>query len=124
MSSVLWLVIFIYEENSTDYYHNPLDSQSIIKNKNNEIDGIFGGILKKLLVATDLINFLTSENDVLPFHSLESFVEDGTYQLIPSRGTAFFDKFANSKDPVAEKISKLMLTDEKLSVTKTFKKVR
>ncbi|KAL2749301.1 hypothetical protein V1477_002241 [Vespula maculifrons] len=24
MSSVLWLVIFIYEENSTDYYHNPL----------------------------------------------------------------------------------------------------
>nr|XP_050865887.1 glutamate receptor 3-like isoform X2 [Vespula vulgaris] len=64
-----------------------------------------------------LISFLTSENHVLPFHSLETFVEDGTYHLIPTHGTAFFDKFANSKDPVAEKVLKLTLTNEKLPIT-------
>nr|XP_050865889.1 glutamate receptor ionotropic, kainate 5-like isoform X4 [Vespula vulgaris] len=73
-----------------------------------------------------LISFLTSENHVLPFHSLETFVEDGTYHLIPTHGTAFFDKFANSKDPFAEKVMKLMLKEENLPITEfeAFERVR
>ncbi|KAF7382217.1 hypothetical protein HZH66_013649 [Vespula vulgaris] len=61
-----------------------------------------------------LISILTSVNHVLPFHSLEDFVADGTYQLIIARGTAYFDKFANSKDPFAQKLMKLIPKDEEL----------
>lgn len=43
-----------------------------------------------------LISSLTSVIDILPFHSLESFVEDGTYQFSVYRGTAYYDKFAVS----------------------------
>ncbi|KAL2713241.1 LOW QUALITY PROTEIN: glutamate receptor 3-like isoform X3 [Vespula squamosa] len=72
-----------------------------------------------------LISFLTSVNYVLPFNSLESFVADGTYQLAPTRGTAYSDKFTNSNDPVAEKILKLMLKGEELPITETegFKRI-
>ncbi|KAF7382270.1 hypothetical protein HZH66_013702 [Vespula vulgaris] len=64
-----------------------------------------------------LISFLTSINHVLPFNSLEGFVADGTYQLVVARGTAYYDKFANSKDPFAEKVMKLMLKEENLPIT-------
>ncbi|KAL2713229.1 LOW QUALITY PROTEIN: glutamate receptor 1-like isoform X1 [Vespula squamosa] len=64
-----------------------------------------------------LISFLTSVIHVLPFHSLESFVEDGTYQFAVFRGTAYYDKFANSEDPFAKKVMKLMLEEEKLPLT-------
>ncbi|XP_043682408.1 glutamate receptor 1-like isoform X1 [Vespula pensylvanica] len=64
-----------------------------------------------------LISFLTSIIHILPFHSLESFVEDGTYQFAVFRGTAYYDKFANSEDPLAKKVMKLMLEEEKLPST-------
>ncbi|KAF7382235.1 hypothetical protein HZH66_013667 [Vespula vulgaris] len=64
-----------------------------------------------------LISFLTSIIHILPFHSLESFVEDGTYQFAVFRGTAYYDKFANSVDPLAKKVMKLMLKEEKLPST-------
>ncbi|XP_046828262.1 glutamate receptor ionotropic, kainate 5-like [Vespa crabro] len=47
----------------------------------------------------------------------KSFVADGTYQLAATRGSAYYDKFANSKDPLAEKVMKLMLNVEKLPIT-------
>lgn len=43
-----------------------------------------------------LISYLTSGIRKLPFRSLESFVEDGTYKLSVSRGTAEYDQFAVS----------------------------
>ncbi|KAF7382219.1 hypothetical protein HZH66_013651 [Vespula vulgaris] len=67
--------------------------------------------------SAGLISFLTSTIHILPFHSLESFVQDGNYQLVVVRGTAFYDKFANSRDPLGKKIMKLMLEEEKLPVT-------
>ncbi|KAL2713243.1 hypothetical protein V1478_016941 [Vespula squamosa] len=72
-----------------------------------------------------LISFLTSINYVLPFDSLESFVADGSYQLAVARGSAYYDRFANSKDPFAEKVMKLMLKEEKLPITEfeTFERV-
>ncbi|XP_043682406.1 glutamate receptor ionotropic, delta-1-like isoform X3 [Vespula pensylvanica] len=72
-----------------------------------------------------LISFLTSVNYVLPFDSLEGFVADGTYQLAIPRGTAYYDRFANSKHPFARKIMKLMLKDEELPISEYegFKKI-
>nr|KAF7398294.1 hypothetical protein H0235_016302 [Vespula pensylvanica] len=64
-----------------------------------------------------LISFLTSVIHVLPFDSLESFVADGTYQLAVVRGSAYYDKFVNSKDPLAKKVMKLMLEEDKLPRT-------
>ncbi|KAF7382232.1 hypothetical protein HZH66_013664 [Vespula vulgaris] len=64
-----------------------------------------------------LISFLTTISHVLPFDSLESFVQDGTYQLAVFRGTAYYDKFANSQDLLAKKLMKLMLEENKLPST-------
>ncbi|KAL2713236.1 glutamate receptor 1-like isoform X1 [Vespula squamosa] len=64
-----------------------------------------------------LISFLTTASHALPFHSLESFVEDGTYQFSVFRGTAYYDKFANSEDPLAKKLMKLMPEEDKLPMT-------
>ncbi|KAF7382215.1 hypothetical protein HZH66_013647 [Vespula vulgaris] len=72
-----------------------------------------------------LISFLTSVNHVFPFDSLEGFAADGTYQLAVVHGTAYYDKFANSGDPLAKEVMKLMLEEEKLPRTETegFKRV-
>ncbi|XP_035742760.1 glutamate receptor ionotropic, delta-2-like [Vespa mandarinia] len=64
-----------------------------------------------------LISFLTTTIRVLPFHSLESLVQDGTYKLAVVRGTAYYDKFANSEDLLAKKLMKLMLEDKELPLT-------
>ncbi|XP_046828254.1 probable glutamate receptor [Vespa crabro] len=64
-----------------------------------------------------LISFLTTVSHILPFDSLESFVQDGTYQLSVFRGTAYYDKFANSEAPLAKKLMKLMLKEDKLPLT-------
>ncbi|KAL2712483.1 hypothetical protein V1478_018006 [Vespula squamosa] len=64
-----------------------------------------------------LISFLTSVIPTLPFHSLEDFVEDGTYQFLVPRGTADYDLFSNSADPLAKKLMKLMPEKEKLPIT-------
>ncbi|XP_043682439.1 glutamate receptor ionotropic, delta-2-like [Vespula pensylvanica] len=64
--------------------------------------------------SATLISILTSVINVLPFHSFRSFVADGTYQLAVPRGTFYYDKFADSKDPLAEKVMKLMLEVEEL----------
>nr|XP_050865919.1 uncharacterized protein LOC127071083 [Vespula vulgaris] len=64
-----------------------------------------------------LISFLTTVSHILPFNSLEGFVQDGTYQLAVFRGTAHYDKFANSEDPLAKKLMKLMLEEDKLPLT-------
>ncbi|XP_043682441.1 glutamate receptor ionotropic, delta-1-like [Vespula pensylvanica] len=64
-----------------------------------------------------LISFLTSVIHVLPFDSFERFVTDGTYQLAVVRGSAFYDKFANSGDPFAKEVMKLMLEDKNLPDT-------
>ncbi|KAF7383171.1 hypothetical protein HZH68_015020 [Vespula germanica] len=73
-----------------------------------------------------LISFLTSVNHILPFDSLEDFVAVGTHQLVVTRGTAYYDKFAISKDPFAEKVMKLMLKEENLPITEfeAFERVR
>ncbi|XP_047350396.1 glutamate receptor 1-like [Vespa velutina] len=64
-----------------------------------------------------LISFLTSAIPVLPFHSLESLVEDGTYQFAVLRGTADYDIVANARDPLAKKLMKLMPEEKKLPLT-------
>ncbi|XP_046821639.1 glutamate receptor ionotropic, delta-2-like isoform X2 [Vespa crabro] len=64
-----------------------------------------------------LISFLTSVIHVLPFRSLENFVEDDSYQFIVIRGTADYDIFANSADPLAKTLMKLMPEEEKLPIT-------
>ncbi|XP_047349712.1 glutamate receptor ionotropic, kainate glr-3-like [Vespa velutina] len=64
-----------------------------------------------------LISFLTSVIHVLPFRSLENFVEDESYQFIVIRGTADYDIFANSADPLAKTLMKLMPEEEKLPIT-------
>ncbi|KAL2713237.1 glutamate receptor 1-like [Vespula squamosa] len=64
-----------------------------------------------------LISFLTSTIHILPFHSLESFVQDGTYHLVVVRGSAYYDRFAKSRDPLGKKLMKLMLEHEKLPLT-------
>nr|XP_050852359.1 glutamate receptor 1-like isoform X1 [Vespula vulgaris] len=64
-----------------------------------------------------LISFLTSVMQTLPFHSLEGFVEDGTYQFAVLRGTADYDIVANAKDPLAKKLMELMPEEKKLPIT-------
>ncbi|KAF7382213.1 hypothetical protein HZH66_013645 [Vespula vulgaris] len=64
-----------------------------------------------------LISSLTTIMHILPFHSLESFLQDGTYQLAVFRGTAYYDQFANSNSPTAKKFMKLMLKEEELPRT-------
>ncbi|XP_035742755.1 glutamate receptor 2-like [Vespa mandarinia] len=64
-----------------------------------------------------LISYLTTVLHIIPFDSLESFLQDGTYQLAVLRGTSYYDKFANSNNPIAKKLMKLMLEEKKLPLT-------
>ncbi|XP_047350366.1 probable glutamate receptor [Vespa velutina] len=75
--------------------------------------------------SASLISYLTSGIRKLPFRSLESFVEDGTYQLSVPYESAEYDLFANSADPLAKKLMKLMLEEEKLpiNVQEGFRKI-
>lgn len=43
-----------------------------------------------------LISFLTNNFRILPFHSLEELVNDGTYQVIVYKGGSDYDMFAVS----------------------------
>ncbi|KAI4493411.1 hypothetical protein M0804_001587 [Polistes exclamans] len=72
-----------------------------------------------------LISFLASVFRILPFHSLEDFVEKGTYQFSVFRGTADYDMFAHSRNPVLRKLMKLMIAEEELTsnVLEGFKKI-
>ncbi|XP_043670262.1 uncharacterized protein LOC122630145 [Vespula pensylvanica] len=65
--------------------------------------------------SASFISFLTAGIHILPFHSLEGFVEDGTYKLSVYRGTAEYEMFANSNDSLEKKMMKLMLDEEELS---------
>ncbi|KAI4485055.1 hypothetical protein M0802_012823 [Mischocyttarus mexicanus] len=47
----------------------------------------------------------------------EGFVEDGTYKFSVFRGTAQYDYFANSKNPLAKKLMDIMIEEEKLPIT-------
>ncbi|XP_047350399.1 glutamate receptor U1-like [Vespa velutina] len=76
----------------------------------------FLAVVLSAAYSASLISFLTSDVTILPFHSLESLVADGTYQLIVLRGTADYDFFVNSGDPLGKKIRKFMLKDEELPV--------
>ncbi|XP_047367689.1 glutamate receptor 3-like [Vespa velutina] len=64
-----------------------------------------------------LIRSLTTVMHIIPFDSLESFLQDGTYQLVVLRGTSYYGKFANSNNPIAKKLMKLMLEEKKLPLT-------
>ncbi|XP_047350367.1 glutamate receptor ionotropic, delta-1-like [Vespa velutina] len=64
-----------------------------------------------------LISFLTSAVSVLPFHSLEGLIEDGTYQFIVFRGAADYDIFTHARDPFAKKLIKLIPEENKLPLT-------
>ncbi|XP_047368011.1 uncharacterized protein LOC124956351 [Vespa velutina] len=61
-----------------------------------------------------LISTLTTVMHIIPFDSLESLLQDGTYQLAVLRGTSDYDKFANSNNSIANKLMKLMLEEKKL----------
>ncbi|KAI4485059.1 hypothetical protein M0802_012817 [Mischocyttarus mexicanus] len=63
-----------------------------------------------------LISFLTTTNVILPFRSLEEFVEDGSYQLYVFRGSNSYDMFSNSKEPLVQKIKKLIVKEDKLFI--------
>nr|XP_050866043.1 glutamate receptor ionotropic, delta-1-like [Vespula vulgaris] len=76
--------------------------------------------------SASLISILTSVDHILPFDSLKGFAADGTYQLVVARYTAYYDKFADSKDPLTKKIMKLTLREKgELPITEFegFKKV-
>ncbi|XP_043682442.1 glutamate receptor 1-like [Vespula pensylvanica] len=75
--------------------------------------------------SASLISLLTSLSLILPFDSFESFVKEGTHRLTVIRGTADYDKFANSADPLSKNVMKLMLEEEKLplNVQEGFKNI-
>ncbi|XP_043487209.1 glutamate receptor 1-like isoform X1 [Polistes fuscatus] len=64
-----------------------------------------------------LISFLTSSIKVIPFRSLESFIEDGTYRIAVFRGTSDYDMFAHSTDSLSRQVMKLMLDEDQLPVS-------
>ncbi|KAI4482435.1 hypothetical protein M0802_013722 [Mischocyttarus mexicanus] len=72
-----------------------------------------------------LISFLTSVFRILPFHSLEDFVKDGTFKFSVFRGTADYDMFVHSRNPLLQKLMKLMLAKEDLTsnILEGFKKI-
>ncbi|XP_047349701.1 uncharacterized protein LOC124949128 [Vespa velutina] len=76
----------------------------------------FLAVVLSAAYSAALISFLTSDVTILPFHSLEGFIADGTYQLIVLRGTADYDLFVNSGDPLGKKLRKFMLKDEELPI--------
>ncbi|KAI4485051.1 hypothetical protein M0802_012818 [Mischocyttarus mexicanus] len=67
--------------------------------------------------AAALISSLTSVIHLLPFYSLESFVEDGTYQLAVFRDSAEHEILINSNKPLSRKLMKLMVDEDQLPVT-------
>ncbi|XP_043669929.1 probable glutamate receptor [Vespula pensylvanica] len=75
------------------------------------------GVVLSAAYSAALISFLTSVIQTLPFHSLENFVEDGTYQFLVFSGSADYDTFTNGKDPLAKKLKKLMPEEKKLPIT-------
>ncbi|XP_035732953.1 uncharacterized protein LOC118446415 isoform X4 [Vespa mandarinia] len=76
----------------------------------------FLAVVLSAAYSAALISFLTSDVTILPFHSLEGFIADGTYQLIVLRGTADYDLFVNSGDPLGKKLRKFILKDEELPI--------
>ncbi|XP_046821722.1 glutamate receptor ionotropic, kainate glr-3-like isoform X1 [Vespa crabro] len=76
----------------------------------------FLAVVLSAAYSAALISFLTSDVTILPFHSLEGFIADGTYQLIVLRGTSDYDLLVNSGDPLGKKLRKFMLKDEELPI--------
>nr|XP_050852285.1 probable glutamate receptor [Vespula vulgaris] len=77
-------------------------------------------LLATILLATysaSLISYLTAGIHILPFNSLESFVQDNTYQLCVLRDSAEYDTFANSNGSLEKNLKKLMLDKEKLPIS-------
>ncbi|XP_072757312.1 glutamate receptor 1-like [Anoplolepis gracilipes] len=70
-----------------------------------------------------LVCFLTSCIRILPFHSIDEFVTDGTYKLIVPRGSADYDIISHqsadedSKDAFSMKLMKLMKKESELPET-------
>lgn len=56
----------------------------------------FLAVIISAAYSASLTSFLTAGLRKLPFQSLETFVEDGTYELIVVRDTAEYDIFAVS----------------------------
>ncbi|KAI4485056.1 hypothetical protein M0802_012814 [Mischocyttarus mexicanus] len=77
---------------------------------------LFGTVLSAAYSAS-LTSILTSSINLLPFSSLETFIEDGTYKLAVFRGTADYDTFVNSDKPLIKKLTKMMIEKDKLPVT-------
>nr|XP_050851472.1 glutamate receptor 2-like [Vespula vulgaris] len=74
-------------------------------------------VITSAAYSASMMSFLTIGIHNVPFRSLEDFVEDGTYQFSVYRDSADYDFFANSDEPLAKKLMKLMLDEEKLPIT-------
>ncbi|XP_072757304.1 glutamate receptor 1-like [Anoplolepis gracilipes] len=65
-----------------------------------------------------LVCFLTSCTRILPFHSIDEFVIDGTYQLIVPRGSADYDIISSvHENAFSMKLMKLMKKESELPET-------
>ncbi|XP_015190973.1 PREDICTED: glutamate receptor ionotropic, delta-1-like [Polistes dominula] len=64
-----------------------------------------------------LISFLTSNMQIVPFRTLEDFIDDGTYQLAVYYASSDYELFATSKDPMIQELKKLMIDENKLPET-------
>nr|XP_012235170.1 PREDICTED: glutamate receptor 3-like [Linepithema humile] len=75
-------------------------------------------ILTAVLIMTHysaaLVSFLTACNTILPFRTIDEFVNDGTYELIVPRGSADYDVIT---DIFLLKLKKLMKDESKLPAT-------
>ncbi|XP_012235251.1 glutamate receptor U1-like [Linepithema humile] len=64
-----------------------------------------------------LVCFLTACTRVLPFRTIDEFVNDGTYELILPRGSADYDVIAASEETFSMRLMKLMKDESELPVT-------
>ncbi|XP_032670187.1 uncharacterized protein LOC116843675 [Odontomachus brunneus] len=61
-----------------------------------------------------LICFLTACVPVLPFRTIDEFIDDGTFKLIVPRGSADYDIFVTSNESFSLKLARLMKKETEL----------
>ncbi|RLU16068.1 ObirIr14 [Ooceraea biroi] len=71
-------------------------------------------ILISAYYSAALVCFLTACTHVLPFRTIDEFVEDGSYKLIVPRGSADYDIVSSSTKSFSVKLMKLMKEESEL----------
>ncbi|XP_014467502.1 PREDICTED: uncharacterized protein LOC106740710 [Dinoponera quadriceps] len=74
-------------------------------------------ILISAYYSAALVCFLTACVRVLPFRTIDEFVNDGTYRLIVPRGSADYDIFVATNESFSLKLMKMMKEESELPMT-------